>query len=189
MLSVLLENVLVTDCYTDNLSGCHVEQRVFKDLLTKKCPRFGLFTLDEQFFKKKNPQKPIFFFKMCLLVCIFHKFPSLFCSLHFLFPQGVILFLCVCVCVCASPIMLYLPCKIGNSSSAILLRLLYFILFLAIAISSTSCNSYPLRYLIGKCRIAAHLELMGFDASLVATEWFLCLFSKSLPSEVWFVIS
>lgn len=25
---------------------------------------------------------------------------------------------------------------------------------------------------------------MGFDVSLVATEWFLCLFSKSLPSEV-----
>lgn len=41
MLAVLLENVLVNDCYTDNLSGCHVEQRVFKDLLAKKCPRFG----------------------------------------------------------------------------------------------------------------------------------------------------
>ncbi|XP_050938117.1 uncharacterized protein LOC103490416, partial [Cucumis melo] len=40
MLVVLLENVLVSDCYTTNLSGCHVEQRVFKDLLTKKCPRF-----------------------------------------------------------------------------------------------------------------------------------------------------
>lgn len=39
MLAVLLENVLVSDCYTTNLSGCHVEQRVFKDLLTKKCPR------------------------------------------------------------------------------------------------------------------------------------------------------
>lgn len=39
MLAVLLENVLVRDCYTDNLSGCHVEQRVFKDLLAKKCPR------------------------------------------------------------------------------------------------------------------------------------------------------
>ncbi|KAA0033808.1 aminoacylase-1-like [Cucumis melo var. makuwa] len=36
MLAVLLENVLVSDCYTTNLSGCHVEQRVFKDLLTKK---------------------------------------------------------------------------------------------------------------------------------------------------------
>lgn len=70
MLAVLLENVLVSDCYTDTLSGCHVEQRVFKDLLAKKCPR-----------------------------------------------------------------------------------------------------------------IAAHLEAMGFDVSLVATEWFLCLFSKSLPSE------
>ncbi|KAI3424617.1 Rab-GAP TBC domain-containing protein [Psidium guajava] len=70
MLAVLLENVLVNDCYTTNLSGCHVEQRVFKDLLTKNCPR-----------------------------------------------------------------------------------------------------------------IAAHLEALEFDVSLVATEWFLCLFSKSLPSE------
>lgn len=79
MLAVLLENVLVNDCYTDNLSGCHVEQRVFKDLLTKKCPR-----------------------------------------------------------------------------------------------------------------LSAHLESIGFDVSLVATEWFLCLFSKSLPSEttmrVWDVL-
>ncbi|KAG0488670.1 hypothetical protein HPP92_007251 [Vanilla planifolia] len=79
MLAVLLENVLVNDCYTDNLSGCHVEQRVFKDLLSKKCPR-----------------------------------------------------------------------------------------------------------------IAAHLEALGFDVSLVATEWFLCLFSKCLPSEttlrVWDVL-
>ncbi|KAK9084705.1 hypothetical protein Sjap_025116 [Stephania japonica] len=79
MLAVLLENVLVNDCYTDNLSGCHVEQRVFKDLLAKKCPR-----------------------------------------------------------------------------------------------------------------IAAHLEALEFDVSLVATEWFLCLFSKSLPSEttmrVWDVL-
>ncbi|KAG6468233.1 hypothetical protein ZIOFF_072806 [Zingiber officinale] len=79
MLAVLLENVLVSDCYTDNLSGCHVEQRVFKDLLAKKCPR-----------------------------------------------------------------------------------------------------------------IAAHLEAMKFDVSLVATEWFLCLFAKSLPSEttlrVWDVL-
>ncbi|KAI3928487.1 hypothetical protein MKW98_024088 [Papaver atlanticum] len=79
MLAVLLENVLVNDCYTDNLSGCHVEQRVFKDLLAKKCP------------------------------------------------------------------MLY-----------------------------------------------NHLESIGFDVSLVATEWFLCLFSKSLPSEttlrVWDVL-
>ncbi|KAK4437531.1 TBC1 domain family member 2A [Sesamum alatum] len=79
MLAVLLENVLVSDCYTNNLSGCHVEQRVFKDLLTKKCPR-----------------------------------------------------------------------------------------------------------------IAAHLEALEFDVSLVCTEWFLCLFSKSLPSEttlrVWDVL-
>ena len=39
MLAVLLENMLVRDCYTTNLSGCHVEQRVFKDLLAQKCPR------------------------------------------------------------------------------------------------------------------------------------------------------
>ncbi|KAL3646058.1 hypothetical protein CASFOL_011238 [Castilleja foliolosa] len=79
MLAVLLEDVLVSDCYTTNLSGCHVEQRVFKDLLTKKCPRIG-----------------------------------------------------------------------------------------------------------------AHLEALDFDVSLVCTEWFLCLFSKSLPSEttmrVWDVL-
>ncbi|CAL1407320.1 unnamed protein product [Linum trigynum] len=41
MLAVLLENVLVSDCYTNNLSGCHVEQRVFKDLLAKQCPRIA----------------------------------------------------------------------------------------------------------------------------------------------------
>ncbi|KAL8139107.1 hypothetical protein V2J09_005108 [Rumex salicifolius] len=79
MLAVLLENALVNDCYANNLSGCHVEQRVFKDILAKKCPR-----------------------------------------------------------------------------------------------------------------IAAHLEALDFDVSLVTTEWFLCLFSKSLPSEttlrVWDVL-
>ncbi|OIT01765.1 PREDICTED: TBC1 domain family member 2B-like [Nicotiana attenuata] len=79
MLAVLLENVLVSDCYTNNLSGCHVEQRVFRDLLTKKCPR-----------------------------------------------------------------------------------------------------------------LATHLDALEFDVSLVCTEWFLCLFSKSLPSEttlrVWDVL-
>ncbi|KAF6143577.1 hypothetical protein GIB67_029746 [Kingdonia uniflora] len=36
----------------------------------------------------------------------------------------------------------------------------------------------------GKAKITAHLEDMEFDVSLVAAEWFLCLFSKSLPSEV-----
>ncbi|KAL5988003.1 hypothetical protein ACLOJK_035766 [Asimina triloba] len=44
MLAVLLEDVLVSDCYTYNLSGCHVEQRVFKDLLSQKYPRMGLTT-------------------------------------------------------------------------------------------------------------------------------------------------
>eukprot|EP00252_Welwitschia_mirabilis_P000883 TRINITY_DN10875_c0_g2_i1.p1 TRINITY_DN10875_c0_g2~~TRINITY_DN10875_c0_g2_i1.p1 ORF type:complete len:362 (+),score=59.89 TRINITY_DN10875_c0_g2_i1:144-1088(+) len=79
MLAVLLENVLVSDCYTSNLSGCHVEQRVFKDVLAKKLPR-----------------------------------------------------------------------------------------------------------------ISAHLDNLEFDVSLVTTEWFLCLFAKSLPSEttlrVWDVL-
>ncbi|KAJ8528382.1 hypothetical protein K7X08_022074 [Anisodus acutangulus] len=70
MIAVFLENVLVSDCYSKNLSGCHVEQRVFKDLLNKKAPR-----------------------------------------------------------------------------------------------------------------IAAHLDALEFDVSLVCTEWFLCLFAKSLPSE------
>lgn len=40
MLAVLLEDVLVNDCYTTNLSRCHVEQRVFKDLLIKHCPKY-----------------------------------------------------------------------------------------------------------------------------------------------------
>ncbi|XP_059276951.1 uncharacterized protein LOC132031102 [Lycium ferocissimum] len=79
MIAVLLENVLVSDCYNKNLSGCHVEQRVFKDLLNKKASR-----------------------------------------------------------------------------------------------------------------IAAHLDALEFDVSLVCTEWFLCLFAKSLPSEttlrVWDVL-
>lgn len=79
MLAVLLENVLFQDCYTNDLSGSHVEQRVFKDLLNNKCPR-----------------------------------------------------------------------------------------------------------------LAAHLEMIGCDVSLVITEWFLCLFAKSLPSEttmrVWDVL-
>ena len=39
MLAVLIENVLFEDCYTNDLSGSHVEQRVFKDLLNNKCPR------------------------------------------------------------------------------------------------------------------------------------------------------
>ncbi|KAJ8427706.1 LOW QUALITY PROTEIN: hypothetical protein Cgig2_008296 [Carnegiea gigantea] len=92
MLALLLEDVLVNDCYANNLSGCHVEQRVFKDLLDKKCPR------------------DYFLHRSSLSNC--------------------------------------LPC---------------------------------LEY--GNCRMAAHLEALEFDGSLVATEWFLCLFSKSLPSE------
>ncbi|MCO5583196.1 hypothetical protein L7F22_037104 [Adiantum nelumboides] len=70
MLAVLLENILVKDCYSGDLTGCHVEQRVFKNLLEKHCPR-----------------------------------------------------------------------------------------------------------------LAMHLDDIGFDVSLVMTEWFLCLFSKSLPTE------
>lgn len=51
-----------------------------------------------------------------------------------------------------------------------------------------TCFSFSSWYLLKireeKCRIASHLEELEFDVSLVATEWFLCLFSKSLPSEV-----
>lgn len=39
MLAVLLENILYHDSYSENLYGCHVEQRVFKELFKKKCPR------------------------------------------------------------------------------------------------------------------------------------------------------
>ena len=34
------------------------------------------------------------------------------------------------------------------------------------------------------CRLAAHFGDIDFDVSLVTTEWFLCLFAKSLPAEV-----
>lgn len=101
MLAVLLENVLVRDCYTTNLSGCHVEQRVFKDLLSQKCPRLVIFLV------------------------------------------------------------------LGPKLSLLFDR------------SLTERKCY-----IFFCRIATHLDNMGFDVSLVATEWFLCLFSKSFPSEV-----
>ncbi|KAJ6334264.1 hypothetical protein OIU78_011209 [Salix suchowensis] len=52
---------------------------------------------------------------------------------------------------------------------------------------------WMLAVLLENCpRIAVHLEELEFDVSLVATEWFLCLFSKSLPSEttlrVWDVL-
>ena len=33
-------------------------------------------------------------------------------------------------------------------------------------------------------RLAQHLDDIEFEVSLVVTEWFLCLFAKSLPSEV-----
>ncbi|KAJ7556328.1 hypothetical protein O6H91_05G078600 [Diphasiastrum complanatum] len=79
MLAALLERVLYSDIYSENLYGCHIEQRVFKDLLMKKFPR-----------------------------------------------------------------------------------------------------------------LAAHLDLIQFDVSLITTEWFLCLFAKSLPTEttmrVWDVL-
>ncbi|KAG6502245.1 hypothetical protein ZIOFF_042134 [Zingiber officinale] len=101
MLTVLLENVLVSDCYTVNLSGCHVEQRVFRDLLVKKCPS--------------------------LYLLLFTSYP----------------------------IVAYLSATKFTISSC--------------------CLNY---------RIAAHLEAVGFDVTIVATEWFLCLFAKSLPSEV-----
>ena len=33
-------------------------------------------------------------------------------------------------------------------------------------------------------RLHAHLQKLGCDMSIIATDWFLCLFSTSLPSEV-----
>ncbi|KAF6151654.1 hypothetical protein GIB67_043061 [Kingdonia uniflora] len=82
MLAFLLENVLVNDCYSPNLSECHVEQRVFQDMLAKKCP------------------------SLCML-----------------------------------------------------------------------------SFVVKKMQDCAHLEDMEFDVSLVATEWFLCLFSKQFPKD------
>lgn len=41
MLSVLLENVLFSESFSEDLRGCHLAQRVFKDLLKKKFPRFA----------------------------------------------------------------------------------------------------------------------------------------------------
>lgn len=31
--------------------------------------------------------------------------------------------------------------------------------------------------------LAAHFQAVGFDISLVATDWFLCLFCTTLPAE------
>ena len=33
-------------------------------------------------------------------------------------------------------------------------------------------------------RLHAHLQRLGCDMSIIATDWVLCLFSTSLPSEV-----
>eukprot|EP00850_Spirogloea_muscicola_P014273 SM000101S09271 [mRNA] locus=s101:373940:377059:+ [translate_table: standard] len=41
LLAVLLEDVLLTDSYSEDLLGCHVEQRVLKDLLIKKLPKLS----------------------------------------------------------------------------------------------------------------------------------------------------
>ena len=44
-------------------------------------------------------------------------------------------------------------------------------------------------FLFSDGRIVAHLEQLEFDVSLVATEWFLCLFAKRFLSEVSIKIS
>lgn len=62
MLAVLLENILFHDSYSENLYGCHVEQRVFKDLFKKKCPRFYIL----------NPFISCFSF----VTCLFNPIPS-----------------------------------------------------------------------------------------------------------------
>ncbi|CAM6124260.1 unnamed protein product [Calypogeia fissa] len=41
MLCVLLENVLFSESFSEDLRGCHLAQRVFKDLLKKKFPRLA----------------------------------------------------------------------------------------------------------------------------------------------------
>jgi hypothetical protein len=33
-------------------------------------------------------------------------------------------------------------------------------------------------------RLHAHLQQLGCDISILATDWFLCLYATSLPSEV-----
>lgn len=43
---------------------------------------------------------------------------------------------------------------------------------------------FSLDLVCGVCRLATHFDKIDFDVSLVTTEWFLCLFAKSLPSEV-----
>ena len=44
-------------------------------------------------------------------------------------------------------------------------------------------------FLFSDGRIVAHLEQLEFVVSLVATEWFDCLFAKKFPSEVSIKIS
>lgn len=41
MLATLLEEVLYDDCFSEDLSGTHVEQRVLQDLLVKKLPKLA----------------------------------------------------------------------------------------------------------------------------------------------------
>ena len=39
MLATLVEHVLFDDCFAEDLFGCHVEQRVLKDILRRKLPK------------------------------------------------------------------------------------------------------------------------------------------------------
>lgn len=133
MLAVLLENILYHDSYSENLYGCHVEQRVFKDLFKKKCPRFHILSLcslvDVDIFA-------------CLL-----NLRGIVLAVYSLLVQRTMIFLCV-------------SCKLPSA-----------FLFSLILV----CGVY---------RLATHFDNIDFDVSLVTTEWFLCLFAKSLPSEV-----
>lgn len=131
MLAVLVENVLFDDCYSENLYGCLVEQRVFKDLFKKKLPRFHALLL---------AFCPGFLHHWVISNNGWEKIVLSF-------------FLC--------------PLKLlGN---------LWTLIFSHVVASMM---------MVG--RLAARLEEVEFDVSLVTTEWFLCLFAKSLPSEVYF---
>ena len=73
MLAVLLENILLHDSYSENLYGCHVEQRVFKDLFRKKCPRYLLARLTFMILcyvhRRIGTKFIVFFIKLNICIC------------------------------------------------------------------------------------------------------------------------
>lgn len=133
MLAVLLENILYHDSYSENLYGCHVEQRVFKDLFKKKLPRFYFLSPYDNLSTLNG---------------------------IFVFGGWIFSFLWIC-----EELWLFLLVRRCYECS----KVWYIFLFVLAG---------------GAFRLATHLDNIDFDVSLVITEWFLCLFAKSLPSEV-----